>query len=257
MNAERRGVKALGELLRSCPADELPDLIAGLAADERPGVAAAVRSARSRLREHERLDALHAFEDELRDGGAVAIAGADEVGRGAVAGPLTVAACVLPAGVRIQRLDDSKRLSPAVRSRVADCVRAQAVCLSVMHVPAAEVDGRGIAGALRHAMVGVIESLPIVPDRIVIDGLPLGLFETEIAVVKGDSRVAAVSAASVVAKVARDQLMVKLASEYPGYGFEQHKGYGTAEHFDAIRTLGATPEHRRTFLSEILSPTLF
>lgn len=251
------GVSAIVSLLRSCPADELPGLIAEHAPDERPGVVSAVRSARSRLREHERLVALHAFEDELRKGGAVAVAGADEVGRGAVAGPLTVAACVLQAGVLIPRLDDSKRLAPAVRVRVAESVTAQAVCLSVVHVAAEEVDSRGIPAALRHAMVEAVGSLSVVPDRIVIDGLPLGLFESEIAVVKGDSRVAAVSAASVVAKVARDRLMVELSSRYPGYGFEQHKGYGTAEHFEAIRMLGVTPEHRRTFLGGILSPTLF
>lgn len=257
MIAEPRGVKALGELLRACPDGELADLIVELEADARPGVVAAVRSAKVRLREHDRLVALSAFEDELRDGGAIAVAGVDEVGRGAVAGPLTVAACVLPAGVLIPRLDDSKRLTPKVRAGVAECVTSQAACLSVVHVHAAEVDGRGISGALRRAMVDAVSSLPIVPDRVIIDGVPLGLFEGEIAVVKGDSRVAAVSAASVVAKVARDRLMVELASVYPGYGFEQHKGYGTAEHFDAIRSLGVTPEHRRTFLGGILSPTLF
>ncbi|MRR12632.1 ribonuclease HII, partial [bacterium] len=156
------------------------------------------------------------MEEHLHEQGYAIVAGVDEVGRGALAGPLTACAVVLAPGVRIDGLDDSKRLKPAQREAIAVQIRASAVTWHVEHVPAGELDALGMTEALRRAMNGALAGLDPTPDHVLVDGLPMHLGCTETAVVKGDSTVAAIAAASVLAKVARDALMCEFESKYPG-----------------------------------------
>lgn len=256
-----RSVSECRELLHGASADDLPALIATFSADERAGVRTACEAARRRLArihaEDERLRSLGALERTLRERGYRIVAGIDEVGRGALAGPLSVAAVVLPPDARIDGLDDSKRLSPERRETVAASVREQAVCWQVAHVTAAEIDALGMTRALRTAMTRALEILDPAADHVVVDGLAIGLGLPETAVVGGDRKVAAIAAASVLAKVTRDSLMREFDVTYPGYGFAANKGYGTEDHVSAIARLGLTAIHRRSFAPCGDTPRLF
>lgn len=213
--------------------------------------------ARTKEQEQERLRALFAYERELYGAGALVVVGVDEVGRGPLAGPVSAGACVLDPTIEIPYLNDSKKLSEKRREEVAAVLRDQARAWHVAHVPADVVDARGIMGALKQAMREAVAGLSLVPDHILLDGRPLALWPCERAIVKGDGTIACIAAASVLAKVERDALMRGADIQYPGYGFAHNKGYGTAEHGAAIRKLGLTPLHRRSFCGEFINPTLF
>lgn len=244
-------VAAVRRLIGDADGLRLVELCDAYESDARPGVRAAVDAGRARhragLKEAGRLEALYQLEDELRRQDYVAIAGLDEVGRGALAGPLTVGACILPPSPQIVGLDDSKRLSPPKRQEVADRVREVAIAYAVVHVPASDVDSVGLASALKRAMIEAVERLGAPVDHVLVDGNPVSLFAVETAIVGGDRKVAAISAASVVAKVERDALMRAYDADYPEYGFSIHKGYGTREHLQAIAAHGPCPLHRLSF----------
>ncbi len=248
-------------LLRAATGVALQRLIDELELDPRAGVEELVRKARARearrIAENRRLGALYRLERELYAQGFVIVAGVDEVGRGAVAGPLTAGACVLPRSPRIVGVNDSKRLTPARRSELAEEIRSVAVCCSVAHVEAAEIDAMGVTAALRLAMTRALDGLGLSADHVVVDGRPVGIHRHETAVVKGDAKVAAIAAASILAKVERDALMVGYASHYPHYGFEINKGYGTLEHFEAISAHGLSLLHRRSFCRDHSMDRLF
>ncbi|HET6497655.1 MAG TPA: ribonuclease HII [Coriobacteriia bacterium] len=229
----------------------LRTLIVACEHDPRSSVREAARHARRRLdrevAESRRLARLNELEDSLRRDGVMLIAGFDEVGRGALAGPVTAAAVMLPAATRIGGLTDSKRLSPSQRLRIESVIRSTAIATSVAHVPAHIIDALGVTAAIRYAMESALSSLDPPPHHVITDGARVGLPAPETPVVRGDGTVAAVAAASVVAKVARDALMVKLAEAYPHWSFEINKGYGTDRHLSAIRSFGLSPIHRRSF----------
>ncbi len=256
-----RTVAECTRMLAEASGRPLARLISELASDERSGVRDAVARARRRLAaeraETRRLDALHALQRRLHAEGCACVAGVDEVGRGALAGPVTAAAVVLSTDVRILGLDDSKRLRREVRERVASEVSDLAVAWAVAHVPAHIIDAIGIAPATRLAMSLALERLPLRPDHVMTDGLPAGLPYPETAVVGGDATVAAIAAASVVAKVARDRLMEELARHYGPWNLEVNRGYGTPEHLAALRISGVSPVHRRSFAPCGVQPTLF
>jgi ribonuclease HII len=193
---------------------------------------------------------LYALERALRRRGFARVAGADEAGRGACAGPLVAAAAVLPPGRRgeIPELDDSKLLAPTTRERVYEQVVARASGYAVVVIPPDEVDSRGLQvcnlAALRRALAG----LAVRPDYVLTDGFPVdGLDVPGLAVWKGDQVAACVAAASVLAKVTRDRLMVELHEQYPEYGFAEHKGYTTPEHSAALDRHGPCPIHRFSY----------
>jgi ribonuclease HII len=244
-------VDDIRRMIAETPDPQLPALLGGLAEDPRAGVRSAVAAGQARLErarvERARLSKLYGLESQLRRSGYLVVAGVDEVGRGALAGPLTAAAVVLPPRPHIEGLDDSKRLTPAQREDLDLRIRSVAVCMSIVHVGSDEVDAIGIAGAVRRAMALALGELATPADHVVVDGLPVGVAQSETAVVKGDSLVAAIAAASVVAKVSRDALMRAMATEYPEYAFEINKGYGTNDHMRAIERFGLTPLHRRSF----------
>lgn len=237
--------------LAAATPEQLPSLAAAYADDPRAGVRAAVRAAIARIehhaRERERVARLHEAERELHALGYRVVAGVDEVGRGSLAGPVSAGAVVLPDEAFIEGLDDSKRLSPARRREVARRVREVALGISVAHVPPTRIDAVGIGEATAQAMREALDALPLPLDHALVDGLPLALPLPTRFVVGGDGRCAAIAAASVVAKVTRDALMAELDEKFPGYDLAVNKGYGSAEHLDALRRLGLSPIHRRSF----------
>ncbi|MCP3782627.1 ribonuclease HII [Micromonospora sp. A3M-1-15] len=195
---------------------------------------------------------LYALERALQRRGFRHVAGADEAGRGACAGPLVAAAAVLPEGRRgeIDELADSKLLTPAARERVYDEVVARALAYAVVVIPADEVDARGLHVCNLAAMRRALASLSTRPEYVLTDGFGVdGLDVPGLAVWKGDRVAACVAAASVLAKVTRDRMMVELDERYPGYGFAEHKGYITPEHSAALRERGPCREHRFSYVN--------
>jgi ribonuclease HII len=194
----------------------------------------------------------YGYDRSLERCGLAPVAGVDEAGRGACAGPLVVAAVVLPLarGREVGELTDSKLLTPAARERVYQRVTAAARAVGVVVVPAAEVDRVGVHRANLEAMRRAVARLEVRPGYVLTDGFPVaGIGSPGLGVWKGDRVSASVAAASVVAKVTRDRLMTELDSRWPGYGFAAHKGYTTEEHQRALELLGPCPEHRRSYVN--------
>ncbi len=190
----------------------------------------------------------YAYERLLERSGLGPVAGADEAGRGASAGPLVAAAVVLSPKHPIAGLDDSKRLTRARRERLHDEILERAAAVAVAQVSPAECDRLGMHHADLHGLRRAVGRLAVRPGFVLTDGFPVdGLGVPGLAMWKGDQVAACVSAASIVAKVTRDRLMVALAEEFPGYGFEIHKGYNTAVHQEALERLGPSSQHRWCF----------
>ncbi len=185
---------------------------------------------------------------ELADVDMVNVAGVDEAGRGPLAGPVVAAAVILDPDQPIAGLADSKTLSESRRETLAGLIKAKALAWALGRAGAAEIDEINILQASLLAMRRAVEGLPRKPRRVLVDGNRCPALTVPVqAIVKGDSKVAAISAASILAKVARDQEMQALDARYPGYGFARHKGYPTREHLACLERLGASPVHRRSF----------
>lgn len=192
---------------------------------------------------------------EIEDGfyaqGVHVICGVDEAGRGPLAGPVCAAAVILPAGLVIPGLDDSKKLSDKRRRELMPIIQENALAYGIAFASHEEIDRINILQATFLAMDRALAQLKIKPDLALIDGNRQKDFGINVeTVVKGDSRSANIAAASVLAKVTRDNYMEEMAKAYPGYGFEIHKGYGTKAHYEALRNLGPSPIHRMTFLKK-------
>ncbi|MBR5270552.1 MAG: ribonuclease HII, partial [Clostridia bacterium] len=180
-------------------------------------------------------------------------AGVDEAGRGPLAGPVYAAAVILPQDFIIEGLNDSKKLTEKRREELYDVIIQNAVAYSIFSVDEKRIDEINILNATYEAMNGAVNSLSVVPDYVLIDGNSIKGMEIEYeTVVKGDAKSASIAAASILAKVARDRYITEIAATYPQYGFEKHKGYGTAAHTEAILKYGPSPIHRRTFLKKLL-----
>ncbi|MCV2488963.1 ribonuclease HII [Geodermatophilus sp. YIM 151500] len=217
----------------------------------RPARPAPSRAPRSAALDGDRLWDL---ERSLRRRGFSTIAGADEAGRGACAGPLVAAACVLPAGRRgrVPGLADSKLLTAAVRERVYAEVVARAEAWSVVVLPVADLDARGMHVTNIEALRRAVVALDPGPDYVLTDGFPVsGLAQPSLAVWKGDRVAACVAAASVLAKVTRDRIMLQLHERWPQYDFAEHKGYITDVHSAALQRHGPCPEHRMRFVNVV------
>ncbi|MEQ1662214.1 MAG: ribonuclease HII [Thiobacillus sp.] len=180
--------------------------------------------------------------------GSAGLCGVDEAGRGPLAGPVVAAAVMLDPDRRIEGLRDSKKLSAVARERLADEIRRHAVAWCVAEASVAEIDQLNILHATFLAMQRAVAGLNCPPDDVWVDGnrCPAWSWRSQ-AVVKGDDKVAAIAAASILAKTDRDLLMCRLHQDYPDYGFAQHMGYGTVRHLEALKTHGACPHHRRSF----------
>lgn len=191
---------------------------------------------------------LYTYEAELHAQGVSVICGVDEAGRGPLAGPVCAAACILPAGLELPGLNDSKKLSEKRREAIYEQITARALAWSVCLVDERTIDEINILQATFRAMRGAVEELKLRPELCLVDGnQDPGLDLPTQTVVKGDSSCACVAAASILAKVTRDRLMIQMDAAYPGYGFAAHKGYGTKAHYAAIAAMGLCPIHRRSF----------
>lgn len=185
------------------------------------------------------------------ENGIEIICGVDEAGRGPLAGPVCAAAVILPRGLEIPGLNDSKKLTDKKRRELMPIIKEQALAYGIAFATHDEIDQINILQATFLAMERALAQLKIQPGLALIDGNRQKDFGIKVeTVVKGDSRSANIAAASVLAKVTRDDYMEAMALEYPGYGFEIHKGYGTKAHYEALRTLGPSPIHRMTFLKK-------
>lgn len=207
-------------------------------------------------KQQERLKEMKARETELHRQGYVNIAGVDEVGRGPLAGPVVAAAVVLPEDFDVLGIDDSKKLSEKRREELFDVILEKAVAWGIGMADHSTIDEINILQATKLAMKDAIADLSgklegidyVIFDAVKINDLKL----PQEAVIKGDSKILAVAAASIVAKVTRDRMMVAYAEEYPSYGFEKNKGYGTKQHYEGIARQGVCPIHRKTFLKKVL-----
>ena len=183
------------------------------------------------------------------------IAGVDEAGRGPLAGPVVAAAVILDDLNPIAGLADSKKLTALKRERLFDEIRAKALCCSIAEATVEEIDELNILQATLLAMRRAVEGLRLKPTKVLVDGNRLPVLDVLAeAIVKGDSKIQAISAASILAKVHRDRWCQELHAQYPQYGFDGHKGYGTAAHLQALKEHGATPWHRKSFapVAEVL-----
>ena len=239
---------------RFAESDELPPsrLVRALRADPRAGAqklaAELAEKAARRGEELRRVARLWRLEKELAGSGYACVAGCDEVGMGPLAGPVVAAAVVLPLGVRLVGLDDSKKLSAEARERLDLAIRGCAVAVALAVVEPDEIDRLNIYWAGQAAIERAVAALGLAPDAVVVDGRRVrALTCHQVAVVGGDARVASIAAASIVAKVHRDARMRELDRAHPGYGFARHMGYSTPEHFAALDRLGPSPIHRRSF----------
>ncbi len=200
------------------------------------------------MKEEKRLQDLLSYEREFWSRGISTVAGVDEAGRGPLAGPVVAAAVILPPEVAVPGATDSKKLSPSAREALALEIVDTAIAVGVGAASVNEIDRLNILRATTMAMRRALGSLAPRPDHVVVDGLPVkNLGWDHEAVVGGDALVHSISCASILAKVCRDRLMIRLARKYPGYGWDTNVGYSTAEHRGAIEDLGPTPHHRLTF----------
>lgn len=180
--------------------------------------------------------------------GVTLVAGVDEVGVGPLAGPLVAAAVILPVELPLRGINDSKKLSPQMRERLAAEIRASAVALATGIVDVATVDRLNVYRASLEAMRRAVNSLGVRPQQLLVDARHIpGLDISQIAIIKGDAQSYSIAAASIIAKTTRDAMMRELDEQYPQYGFCRHMGYGTKEHLDALAKHGACPIHRRSF----------
>lgn len=200
-----------------------------------------------------RLNEMNSIESELREKGYEAVAGVDEAGRGPLAGNVTAAAVILPSGVLIEGLNDSKKLSAKKREILYDEIISTALAYAVATASVEEIDEFNIRNATYIAMNRAIDALKIKPDFVLVDGdcIKECKYEHE-CVIKGDSKSASIAAASILAKVTRDRYMKELSEKYPQYGFEKHSGYGTKVHIAAIKEYGASEVHRKTFIKKFV-----
>jgi len=253
--SKRAGGPSLTELRQRHLVEGHPlsqELEAELASDPRTGaqaLLAAVEKRRQAARaEGQRLRKMLQFERALWERGVTYIAGVDEAGVSPLAGPVSAAAVILPVGCRIAHVDDSKKLGPAERERLAEQIREQAVSWAVVMVEPAEIDELNIYWAGIAAMERAVAALQPKAEHLLVDARALGRTGLPFdAIIKGDAKSLSIAAASILAKTTRDRLMVDYDAQYPGYGFARHKGYPVPEHKEALRRLGPTPIHRRSF----------
>lgn len=192
------------------------------------------------------------YELECLSQGYKYIAGVDEVGRGPLAGPVVCAAVIMPIDDLIEGIDDSKKLSEKKRNMLSDLIKQKAICYNIEEISPEKIDEINILEATKLCMKNALEGLSVKPDVALIDALKLDIDIPVVNIIKGDFLSYSIGAASIIAKVYRDNLMVQMAEKYPQYSFEKHKGYGTAAHIAAIKEFGATPIHRRSFIKKFV-----
>lgn len=224
------------------------EFLAACREDPRKAAARLVRRYEKAQAEHARLLKMYAYEHEAWARGHEIVAGVDEAGRGPLAGPVSVAAVILPHDLCLPKLNDSKKLSAKVREELFDEIQEKAIAVGTALIDAQTIDRVNIYQATINGMYEAIFSLQPEPQEALIDAVPLeNLPMASQSIIKGDAKSASIAAASIIAKVTRDRLMDEYDKIYPEYGFAQHKGYGTAQHIEALKKYGPCPIHRRSF----------
>lgn len=242
----------IAEVKKILAAEPAQEELRTLAADARGSVQKLLaayykREARAQA-ERERFEAMRAYEKKYFEQDYRYIAGVDEAGRGPLAGPLVIAAVILPREIFIAGLNDSKKLAAAKREKLYAEILTQALAVSVNIVSVSNIDHDNIYAATRKGMETVLRHLKIRPDVALVDAMPLALENIACEpIIHGDALSISIAAASIIAKVTRDRIMLRLAEKFPAYGFEHNKGYGSSEHMEAIRKFGATSWHRRSY----------
>ena len=226
-------------------------LLTELEQDGRSGVIQAIakrkKEIQKRLDEDERLEGMLAYEKECYARGMELIAGVDEVGRGPLAGPVVAAAVILPKACKIPGLNDSKKIPKSKHKEIYEAVLQNAIAIGIGVKDNHVIDQVNIYEATKLAMMEAIGQLEPQPQHLLIDAMKLDLPIPQTSIIKGDANSLSIAAASIVAKVTRDQMMEEFDREYPGYDFAQNAGYGTANHLAGLHKLGGTPIHRRSF----------
>ena len=250
-----KSVQEIRQEFARTPVEMYPDLLALYEADGRKGVMSLVSSGRKKYEKYQaelvRLEKMCSYEKQHADAGL--ICGIDEVGRGPLAGPVVAGAVILPADLRIPYINDSKKLSPARREELSALIREKAVAFSLGMSSAERIDEINILQATYEAMREAVASLSVCPDMLFNDAVTIpGISIPQLPIIGGDGKSMSIAAASIVAKVFRDEMMVEFDRIYPGYGFASNKGYGTADHIKAIKELGPCPIHRKSFIKNII-----
>ena len=243
-------IKEIKEQLASIQRLDDP-LLTELEQDSRSGVFQAIakrkKEIQKRLDEDERLEKMLAYEKELYTQGIQLIAGVDEVGRGPLAGPVVAAAVILPKACKIPGLNDSKKIPKSKHKEIYEAVLQNAIAIGIGIKDNQVIDQVNIYEATKLAMMEAIGQLEPQPQHLLIDAMRLDLPISQTSIIKGDANSLSIAAASIVAKVTRDQMMEEFDRKYPGYDFAQNAGYGTAKHLAGLDQLGVTPIHRRSF----------
>jgi ribonuclease HII len=254
---KNKSVKEIKEIVESLDTNMYLEYIEILRMDERKSVKDIALKLAKKLdsirKEDERLELINAFENEGYKNGYTLIGGIDEAGRGPLAGPVVAAVVVFEPNTKIEGINDSKKLSEQKRNELFDIIKEKALDYGIGIVSNEEIDEFNILNATYMAMKKAINSLKNTPDYLLIDAATIP--DIDIAqkpIIKGDSKSISIAAASILAKVTRDNLMYQYDEIYPEYGFRGHKGYGTKEHYEAIESVGITPIHRKSFLKNIL-----
>lgn len=250
-------IGAIKKRLSQTEMNQIDPLLSELAGDPRAGVQALVAAFQRKralyLEEIQRMKKISEEEEALYEQGFLTVGGMDEVGRGPLAGPVVACCVILKRDCNILGIRDSKKLSAQKREMLADAIRKEARAVGIGVVPPARIDEINILQATFEAMRLAVLDLSVKPDALLIDALTVpGLAMKQKGIVKGDDLSISIGAASIVAKVYRDDLMVKMDALYPGYGFAENKGYGTREHIEALQALGPCPIHRRTFIKNLV-----
>ncbi|MBS4189212.1 ribonuclease HII [Bacillus sp. FJAT-49705] len=231
--------------------DRNSDFIRFIEKDERKGVQQLLKKWYSQQELEKKAYEKHLemiqYEHDYRSQGYENIAGIDEVGRGPLAGPVVAAAVILPPTFYLPGLDDSKKLSEQKRNAFFEIIKREALSVSIGIISVKEIDRINILEASKKAMLTAIAGLKTKPDFLLIDAVKLMTPYPQEAIIKGDGKSISIAAASIVAKVTRDRMLIQLAKEFPQYGFSQNMGYGTKEHLNAIKEFGITPHHRKSF----------
>ncbi len=244
-------IATLREELEGLSTAEQMRYLAPYAADERKGVQRLIDSTKrlAALEEAKRIHAKGLADFDRGHGDRTVICGIDEAGRGPLAGPVVAAAVILPAEMEILGLDDSKKLSAAERDRLFDFIREEAIAFGVGIVDHKTIDRINILEATKLAMGQALDQLGVLCELALIDAVRFAQFPVPVtSIIRGDEKSACIAAASVLAKVTRDRIMIEMDHSHPGYDFTSHKGYGTQKHYEALTRLGPSPIHRRSFL---------
>ena len=220
--------------------------------DERLAVQKAMTSFEKRMEKLLKIEQAHAekllFDDSFLPHSGALVAGVDEAGRGPLAGPVVTAAVILPNNcMELLGVNDSKQISKEMRESFAERVKEHAIAYSIHFQSVEAIDTLNILEATRQSMVESVQSLSVKPDVVIADAMVLPIEQPQHSIIKGDAKSLAIAAASILAKTARDHFMDELHEQYPQYGFNQHAGYGTKQHLEAITQYGITPHHRKSF----------